>query len=94
MHIPLTHVAEGEPFRPSAREHNIFVDTARVVGDKRVIFDQPPLLPQGNGIELFHGIVIEQCNAGCSTYRVQRVHRYLQAECDSCDGSGSGSGPV
>ena len=47
----------------------------------------------GHGIQLWHGIIIEQCNAGCSTYRVQRVHRYLKDTCEDCgDGSGSGSG--
>lgn len=46
----------------------------------------------GSGIvELRHGIIIEQCNASCSTYRVQPVHRYLKPECDG-DSSGSGSG--
>ena len=42
-------------------------------------------------IELCHGLIIEQCNATCSTYRVQRVHRYLKPVCDD-DGSGPGSG--
>ena len=42
-------------------------------------------------VELCHGLIIEQCNATCSTYRVQRVHRYLKPVCDD-DGSGSGSG--
>jgi hypothetical protein len=42
-------------------------------------------------IELCHGLIIEQCNSACSTYRVQRVHRYLKPVCDN-DGSGSGSG--
>ncbi len=41
-----------------------------------------------SGIELCHGIIIEQCNATCSTYRVQRVHRYLKPVCDD-DGSGA-----
>jgi len=47
----------------------------------------------GGGIELFHGVILEQCNANCSTYRVQRVHRYLKTTCDDA-GSGSGSGGV
>lgn len=42
-------------------------------------------------VELVHGLVIEQCNAGCSTYRVQRVHRYLKPVCDAGSGSGSGA---
>lgn len=45
----------------------------------------------GGGVELSHGLVIEQCNAGCSTYRVQRVHRYLKPVCDAGSGSGSGA---
>jgi hypothetical protein len=45
----------------------------------------------GGEVELAHGVILEQCNLGCSTYRVQRVHRYLKTTCDS-DGSGSGSG--
>jgi len=43
------------------------------------------------GIELCHGIIIEQCNAGCSTYRVQKVRRFLKTECDGASGSGSGA---
>lgn len=47
----------------------------------------------GRGIELVHGVIIEECNSACSTYRVQRVHRYLKTTCEDCDdGSGSGSG--
>jgi len=42
----------------------------------------------GGGVELSHGIILEVCNAGCSTYRVQRIHRYLTPNCDE---SGSGS---
>jgi hypothetical protein len=45
----------------------------------------------GGAVELCHGLIIEQCNSACSTYRVQRVHRYLRPVCDD-DGSGSGSG--
>lgn len=45
----------------------------------------------GGGIELSHGIIIQSCNIACSAYRVQRVHRFLSAECDG-SGSGSGSG--
>ena len=41
----------------------------------------------GGGIELAHGVVLEQCNLGCSTYRVQRVHRYLKTNCDEASGS-------
>jgi hypothetical protein len=53
----------------------------------------PEIKPRGGGgqIELCHGLIIEQCNSACSTYRVQRVHRYLRPVCDD-DGSGSGSG--
>lgn len=40
------------------------------------------------GVQLFHGVILEQCNAACSTYRVQRVHRYLRPTCDASD-SGS-----
>lgn len=36
----------------------------------------------GGGIELSHGIILEQCSLTCSTYRVQRVHRYLTPDCD------------
>lgn len=43
----------------------------------------------GGGIELSHGIILEVCNAGCSTYRVQRIHRYLTPTCDDESGSGS-----
>jgi hypothetical protein len=35
-----------------------------------------------SGIELSHGLIIEQCNAACSTYRVQRVRRFLLPTCD------------
>ncbi len=48
--------------------------------------------PGGAGVQLFHGVILEQCNANCSTYRVQRVHRYLRPDCDGASGSGSGSG--
>jgi hypothetical protein len=40
------------------------------------------VMATGGGIELSHGIVLEVCNAGCSTYRVQRIHRYLTPDCD------------
>lgn len=56
---------------------------------------QQRLVVAGGGIQqvaLFHGVIIEQCNANCSTYRVQRVRRYLLPECDGSNGSGSGSG--
>ena len=43
----------------------------------------------GAGVELAHGVILEQCNLGCSTYRVQRVHRFLKTTCDD-DSSGSG----
>lgn len=49
-----------------------------------------PIADAGGSIELCHGVIIEACNPGCSTYRVQRVHRYLKTTCDDC-GSGSGS---
>lgn len=45
----------------------------------------------GGSIELSHGVILEQCNPSCSTYRVQRVHRYLLTTCEDC-GTGSGSG--
>ena len=41
-------------------------------------------------VELSHGVIIAVCNEGCSTYRVQRVHRYLKSGCDDC-GTGSGT---
>jgi hypothetical protein len=47
--------------------------------------------PGGGTLELFHGVIVEQCDPTCSTYKVQRIHRYLIAGCDDC-GSGSGSG--
>ena len=40
-------------------------------------------------IELSHGVILEQCNLGCSTYRVQRVHRYLKTTCDDQSGGAS-----
>lgn len=43
----------------------------------------------GGGIELAHGVILEQCNFGCSTYRVQRVHRYLKTTCDDESGGAS-----
>ena len=46
---------------------------------------------RGGAVTLAHGVILEQCNAGCSTYRVQRVHRYLKPTCDEASGSGSGS---
>ena len=45
----------------------------------------------GGAIELSHGVILEVCSATCSTYRVQRIHRYLQPNCDDESGSGSGS---
>lgn len=47
----------------------------------------------GGGIRLYHGIITERCNQSCSTYRVQRVHRYITASCGSCSDSGSESVP-
>ena len=44
---------------------------------------------QGMGIQLSHGIILEVCNAGCSTYRVQRIHRYLTPNCDDESGGDS-----
>lgn len=43
-------------------------------------------------VELCHGVILAQCNPNCSTYRVQRVHRFLRPECDGGSGSGSGTG--
>jgi hypothetical protein len=43
----------------------------------------------GGGIELYHGVILERCNQTCSTYRVQRVHRYLTAGCPTCSDSES-----
>jgi hypothetical protein len=47
------------------------------------------VLEGGGGVELSHGLIIEQCNSACSTYRVQRVHRYLKPVCDVDDTSDS-----
>jgi hypothetical protein len=41
------------------------------------------------GVKLFHGIIVSPCDPVCSTYRVQRIHRYLTAECDDCASSSS-----
>jgi len=69
-------------------------------GFRTDISREPPMLlptspPQidlpSAGIQLFHAVIIEACNSACSTYRVQRVHRYLRDLCSDC-GSGSGSG--
>ncbi len=43
----------------------------------------------GAGVELAHGVILEQCSLGCSTYRVQRVHRYLKTTCDDESGGAS-----
>jgi hypothetical protein len=43
----------------------------------------------GGEIELSHGVILEQCSLGCSTYRVQRVHRYLKTTCDDESGGAS-----
>jgi hypothetical protein len=53
----------------------------------------PEIKPRGQTakLELYHGVIIEQCDPTCSTYKVQRIHRYLIAGCENC-GSGSGSG--
>jgi hypothetical protein len=40
-------------------------------------------------VELAHGVILEQCSLGCSTYRVQRVHRYLKTTCDDESGGAS-----
>ena len=48
-----------------------------------------PVTSGGGGIELAHGVILEQCNLGCSTYRVQRVHRYLKTPCDDESGGAS-----
>lgn len=47
----------------------------------------------GGGIQLYHGVIIERCNQTCSTYRVQRVHRYITAGCGDCADSSSESAP-
>jgi hypothetical protein len=38
----------------------------------------------GGGIELYHGVILSKCNTACSTYKVQRVHRYLESGCPEC----------
>jgi hypothetical protein len=43
----------------------------------------------GGEVELSHGIILEVCNIGCSTYRVQRLHRYLTPNCDEESGGAS-----
>lgn len=43
----------------------------------------------GSGVQLSHGVILEVCSPGCSTYRVQRIHRYLKPTCDSLSGSES-----
>lgn len=43
----------------------------------------------GGKVELFHGVIIEPCDETCSTYLVQRVHRYLIAGCEACTGTGT-----
>lgn len=50
------------------------------------------IVQSGGGIELSHGVILEPCNERCSTYRVQRVHRFLQPECEECDETGTGTG--
>lgn len=49
------------------------------------------VMATGGGIELYHGVILERCNQTCSTYRVQRVHRYLTAGCPTCSSSESES---
>jgi hypothetical protein len=39
----------------------------------------------GGKLELFHGVIVEQCDPTCSTYKVQRIHRYLIAGCEDCE---------
>lgn len=51
------------------------------------------VLEGGGGIQLYHGVIIERCNQTCSTYRVQRVHRYITAGCGTCSDSSSESAP-
>lgn len=65
--------------------------TTSDVQNESVALRNPTCAKRGTGIELSHGVIIAVCNQGCSTYRVQRVHRHLSAGCDDC-GSGSGSG--
>jgi hypothetical protein len=45
------------------------------------------VMPIGGGgtLELFHGVIVEQCDPVCSTYKVQRIHRYLIAGCEDCE---------
>jgi hypothetical protein len=42
------------------------------------------VLSGGGGIELFHGVILSKCNEACSTYKVQRIHRYLDPGCPDC----------
>lgn len=49
----LTHVVPGEPFKPSASDWNTFVDTARTVQSRRVIFGPGQLPPDNIKPELF-----------------------------------------
>ncbi len=43
----------------------------------------------GGGIELYHGIILSKCNTACSTYKVQRVRRYLDSGCPECTSDSS-----
>jgi len=86
-------VTAGGELNLPARVWNDFVRTRDTVDAQRTITGVPQSpRPVAGGIQLFHAVIIEACNSSCSTYRVQRVHRYLRDLCAECDGSGSGSG--
>jgi hypothetical protein len=56
---------------------------------ERINGEWQPYIASGGGVELAHGVILEQCSLGCSTYRVQRVHRYLKTTCDDESGGAS-----
>jgi hypothetical protein len=70
----------------STSESAVSVDSKLHCDVFYVIFNQDSkrweVLEGGGSIQLSHGIILEQCSLACSTYRVQRVHRYLTPECD------------
>jgi hypothetical protein len=70
----------------SSSESAVTVDSKLQCDVFYVMFNQDSkrweVLEGGGSIQLSHGIILEQCSLTCSTYRVQRVHRYLTPDCD------------
>jgi hypothetical protein len=83
-------VGESNYYRITNRSLTFSAGVGDMILFRWVDKEWAPVVGSG-GIQLFHGIIVAECDPVCNVYEVQRVHRYLLADCEECGSSSSGS---